>query len=104
MISKIRSASLVLLTTLESLPVKIIISKSERNGGDGLPVIAIALYGIDTEPRNLNPQAVLKRTGIAINAPSQVLRSKLGAWLLPFALGLTAGLLILELMMAPLFR
>jgi hypothetical protein len=93
-----------LLATLESLPVKIIISKSARNGGDGLPVIAITLYGIDTEPRNLNPQAVVKRIGIAINAPSQVLRSKLGAWLLPLALELTTGSLILELMMAPLFR
>jgi hypothetical protein len=94
---------LALLATLESLPVKIIISKSDRSNGDGTPVIAITLYGMDTEPRNLKPQAVVNRVGKAIKAPSQVLRSKLGVGLLPFTLGLSAGLLILELMMAPLF-
>jgi hypothetical protein len=80
------------------------ISKSARSGGDGLPVIAIALYGIDTEPRNLKPQAEVQRTGNTINAPSQLLRSKLGIGLLVFELGLAAGSFILELMMAPLFR
>jgi hypothetical protein len=86
-----------LLATLESLPVKTIISKSARSGGEGLPVIAITLYGIDTEPRNLNPQAEVNKAGKVINAPSQVLRPKLG-------IGLAAGSFILELMMAPLFR
>jgi hypothetical protein len=81
-----------------------IISKSARSGGDGLPVIAITLYGMDTEPRNLKPQAAVNKAGNAINAPSHVLRPKLGAWLLPFALALTVGSFILELMMAPLFR
>jgi hypothetical protein len=61
------------------------------------------LYGIDTEPRNLKPQAEVKRVGKAINAPSHVLRSKLGIGLPLFALGLTLGSLMLELMMAPLF-
>jgi hypothetical protein len=103
MISKMRSASFELLTTLESLPVKIIISKSERSSGDGLPVITIDLYGIDTEPRNLKPQAEVNKAGKAINAPSKVLRPKLGIGLLPFALGIPAGLFILALMMAPLF-
>jgi hypothetical protein len=91
------------LATLESLPDKIIISKSARNNGDGTPVIAITLYGIDTEPRNLKPQAVVKKVGNAINAPSHVLRSKLGVGLLPLALELITGSFILELMMAPLF-
>jgi hypothetical protein len=45
----------------------------------------------------------VKRAGKAINAPSQVLRSKLGIGLSLFALGLTSGSLMLELMMAPLF-
>jgi len=58
---------------------------------------------IDTEPRNLKPQAEVKRVGKAINAPSHVLRSKLGIGLPLFALGLTLGSLMLELMMAPLF-
>jgi hypothetical protein len=89
---------------LESLPVKIIISKSARSGGDGLPVIASTLCGIDTEPRNLKPQAEVNKAGNAIKAPSTVLRPKLGIGLLPFALWLTAGSFILELMMAPLFR
>jgi hypothetical protein len=62
------------------------------------------LYGIDTEPRNLKPQAAVKRAGKAIKAPSQALRSKRGAWFLPLALELTTGSLMLELMMAPLFR
>jgi hypothetical protein len=104
MISKIRSASFELFTTLESLPVKIIISKSALSNGDGAPVIAITLYGIDTEPRSLKPQAVVNNAGKAIKAPSHVLRSKLGDWLLPLALELTTGSLMLELMMAPLFR
>ena len=99
-----RSASLALFATLESLPVKIIISKSARSGGDGLPVITITLYGIDTEPRNLKPQAEVNKAGKAINAPSQFLRSKLGIGLLPFALGLAAGSFVLELMITPLFR
>jgi hypothetical protein len=103
-----RSASLGLLATFESLPVRIITSKSDLSNGDGAPVIAITLYGIDTEPRNLNPQAEVNKAGKAINAPSHVLRPKLGIGLLPFALGLSIGLttgsLLLELMMAPLFR
>jgi hypothetical protein len=98
-----RSASFELLTTLESLPVKIIISKSARSGEDGLPVIAIALYGSDTEPRNLKPQAEVSKAGNAIKVPSTVLRPKLGIGLLPFALGFTVGSFILELMIAPLF-
>jgi len=96
-------ATLELLTTLESLPVKIIISKSDLSNGEGAPVIAMALYGMDTEPRNLKPQAEVKKAGKTINAPSQVRRSKLGIWLLPFAPGFTAGSFCLELMMAPLF-
>jgi hypothetical protein len=91
------------LTTLESLPVKIIISKSDLSNGDGAPVIAIALYGIDTEPRNLKPQAKVNKEGKAINAPSQILRPKLDIGVLPFALGFAAESFILELMMAPLF-
>jgi hypothetical protein len=89
---------------LESLPVKIIISKSDRSNGDGAPVIAITLYGIDTEPRNLKPQAVVTRVGKAINAPSHVLRYRLGIGLSLFLLELTIGSFILELMMTPLFR
>jgi hypothetical protein len=61
------------------------------------------LYGIDTEPRSLKPQAVVKRVGKAIKAPSQALRSKLGIGLLPFTLAISAGFFILELMMVPLF-
>ena len=98
-----RSASLALLATLESLPVKMITSKSDLSNGDGAPVIAITLYGIDTEPRNLKPQAEVNKTGNAIKAPSTVLRPKLGIGLSACALGLTAGSFILELMMAPLF-
>jgi hypothetical protein len=92
-----------LLAILESLPVKIIISKSALSNGDGTPVIAITRYGIDTEPRILKPQAEVNKAGNAINAPSHVLRSKLGIGLSLFALGLTVGSFILELMMAPLF-
>jgi hypothetical protein len=80
-----------------------IISKSARNWGDGEPVMAITRYGMDTEPRNLKPQAVVKSAGKAINAPSQVRRSKLGIGLLAFALSFTAGSFCFELMMAPLF-
>jgi hypothetical protein len=61
------------------------------------------LYGIDTEPRNLKPQAVVKKVGNAINIPSHVLRSKLGIGLLPLLARLTTGSIMLELMMVPLF-
>jgi hypothetical protein len=40
--------------------------------------MAIALYGIDTEPRILKPQAEVNKAGKAINTPSQARRSKLG--------------------------
>ena len=66
--------------------------------------MAIALYGIDTEPRNLKPQAVLKETGKAINTPSQVLRPRLGIWLSSLALRFTLGSRFFELMMVSLFR
>jgi hypothetical protein len=98
-----RSASLGLLATFESLPVRIITSKSDLSNGDGAPVIAITLYGIDTEPRNLKPQAVVNKAGNAIKVPSTVLRPTLGIWLLVFELSLATGLFSLGLMMAPLF-